>query len=137
MYKLIFSAALFFSFSTFAHEGHDHGPSALPVQKGGILRSLETVHLELVYKDKTLQIFPFEKEPVSPGKLAAAPLSRFPATATIEFPRQKAQPLELKTAGDHWEAAVDPKGAHRFTVVLTIHQGGHKDAVKWTVEPKK
>lgn len=138
MFKFIFSLLLL-PFISAAHEGHDHGPGKVSLQKGGIMRSLETVHLELVYKDKTVEIYPFETQvdPKTPSKLKSADVHRFPVSATVEMPKAKAQSIELKPNGDHWTAALDPKGAHRFTLILAITQGGHADKVKWTVEPKK
>jgi hypothetical protein len=137
----LFSALvlLLFPLAGLAHEGHDHGPGNVPLQKGGIMRSLETVHLELVYKDKSVEIYPFETQvdPKTPGKLKPAEVSRFPVSATVELPKAKAQKVELTPSGDHWTASLDPKGAHRFTLILAIKQGGHDDKVKWTVEPKK
>lgn len=137
MFKYAVSLSLLISFQVFAHEGHDHGPAAVPVQKGGIVRSLETVNLELVFKDKTVSIYPFKTEmnPKTPGKLTPADIGAYPVSATVEMPKAKPVALALKPAGDHWEASVDAKGVHRFTVVLDIKQGGHSDKVKWTVEP--
>ncbi|MGE3684058.1 MAG: hypothetical protein AB7G93_20245 [Bdellovibrionales bacterium] len=139
MGKTVLSLFLVLSFSARAHEGHDYGSGSVPLQKGGVMRSLETVHLELVYKDKSIWIYPFEvkSDPKNPGKLKPAEPGKFPVSATVELPKAKPQLVELKPAGDHWIASLDPKGAHRFTVILKITQGGHDDQVKWTVEPKK
>lgn len=134
---IVFSALL--STHAFAHEGHDHGPGNVPLQKGGVMRTLETVNLELVYKDKTIDVYAFstEADPKAPGKLKPADVSQYPVSATIELPKSKPTSIELKTAGDHWTASFDPKDTHRFTFVLSIKQGGHSDKVKWTIEPKK
>lgn len=140
MFKVIVGLALIgLALKAGAHEGHDHGPGNVPLQKGGIMRSLETVHLELVYKDKSIEIYPFENQTGSKGatKLNPADPNRFPVSAVVELPKAKAQTVELKPAGDHWAVSFDPKGAHRFTFILAIQQGGHNDKVKWTVEPKK
>lgn len=121
-----------------AHEG-DHGPGSVPPQKGGVMRALETVNLELVYQDKLVKIYPFETkvDPKSPSKLDPSDPKKYPVSATLELPKGGPRPLALRVEGDHWLAQVDPKGAHRFTVVLAIEQGGHSDKIKWTVEPKK
>lgn len=130
--------ALLFALSAQAHEG-DHGPGSVPLQKGGVMRALETVNLELVFKEGEVRIYPFDvkTDPKNPGKLAPSQPDQYPVSATVELPRSKPQPLPLKVSGDHWLAKFDPKGAHRFTVVLDIKQGGHEDKIKWTVEPKK
>lgn len=122
---------IFLSSLSHSHEGHDHGPGNVQAPKGGILRTLETVHLELLAKGKSIKIHVYDTN------LAPAEASKYPVSATVELPRKKSEPLALTAKGDHWEAEFDPKGAHRFTVVLAIKQGGHDDKVKFTVEPKK
>lgn len=130
MYKYILVLMLL-SLNALAHEGHDHGPSAVQPPKGGVVRSLETVHLELVHQGKTLNIYAYEKD------LKPASVAKFPATLTIALPKKKAESINLEDKGDHWETNFDAKGAHRFTVELAIKQGGHSDKVKWVVEPRK
>lgn len=130
MHKL-FVIALLFAQSALAHEGHDHGPSAVQPPKGGILRSLETVHLELVAKGKMLKVYAYDMN------LQPVEVSGLPMTASVTLPRGKAQALPLAAKGKYWEAQFDAKGAHRYTVELAIRQGGHDDKVKYTVEPKK
>lgn len=124
-------AALVVSFSAFAHEGHDHGPSHVQAPKGGVVRSLEGVHLELLVKGKTLQLYAYDKD------LKPADLDKYPVSATVALPRKKAEPLKLNVNGDHWVAEFDAKGAHRYTFEVTIRQSGHDDKVRFTVEPKK
>ena len=132
MHKL---AVLFFglmvSVSTFAHEGHDHGPSTVQPQRGGIVRALETVTLELLVDGKTLKIFTFDKA----GK--SMDTSKFPASLTATLPKKKPDTLKLEVKGDHWVSEFDPKNSHRYDLHLSIKQGGHDDKVKWTVEPKR
>ncbi len=129
MFFLLFT--LLTTSPTLAHEGHDHGPSTVQAPKGGVIRSLETVHLELLTKGKTLAIYAYDTN------LKPAEASSFPLTATVTLPRKKAESLALTPKGDHWEAEFDAKGAHRYTLELSIRQGGHDDKVKYTVEPKQ
>lgn len=114
----------------YAHEG-EHGPSTVQAPKGGLIRSLETVHLELINKGNTLQIFIYDTD------LKPAEASKYPVSATVTLPRKKAEPVTLQPKGDHWEFQFDAKGAHRFTLDFNIKQSGHDDKVKFTVEPKK
>ncbi len=114
----------------YAHEG-DHGPSTFQPQKGGVVRSLETVHLELLMENSDIKIFAFEID----GKPSA--VSKYPASLKIERPRAKPETVKLTSMDSHWMASFDPKGAHRITIFFEIEQGGHKDTVKWTIEPKK
>jgi hypothetical protein len=131
MLKIIISGLTFLvATNLFAHEG-DHGPSSVQAPKGGVIRSLETVHLELLSKGSTVQIYVYNPN------LKPDDVSKYPVSATVTFPKKKAEPIILEPKGNHWEAVVDTKGAHRYTLELTIKQGGHDDKVKFTVEPKK
>lgn len=115
----------------YAHEGHDHGPSQVQAPKGGVIRSLETVHLELLTKGKTVSIYAYNTD------LKPEEVKKFPVSATVTLPKKKPQTLALAEKGDHWEAEFDARGAHRYTLELSIKQGGHNDKVKFTVEPRK
>ncbi len=117
--------------SAHAHEGHEHGPSQVQAPKGGILRSLETVHLELLSKGNTIRIYTYNTD------LKPVEVKKFPVSATVALPKKESTPLPLADNGDHWVAEFDPKGAHRYTIELSITQGGHDDKVQFTVEPKK
>lgn len=133
MLKTIFAIVFpaFISFAAHAHEGHDHGPSTVQPQKGGVVRSLETVNLELLTEGKTIKIYIFTPE------MKPSEVSQYPASLTAALPKKKPQALKLELKGDHWEATFDPQKSHRFDLELTIKQGGHDDKVKWTVEPKR
>ncbi|MCB0420605.1 MAG: hypothetical protein KDD61_06400 [Bdellovibrionales bacterium] len=124
--------AMLVSFPSLAHGVHDSG--AIKPQKGGVLKSLESVHLELVQMGQEIRIYVYNTE--TPPK--AEKVSQFPVSAKVVLPRKKGtQDLVLKANGDHWTTSYDAKGIHRFDFVLTIEQNGHKDKVVFTVEPKK
>jgi len=130
MFKSIVLAGLLaMPYAMFAHEGH--GPSTVQAPKGGVMRSLETVHLELLSKGNTIQIYAYEKD------LKPSDVTKYPVSASVALPKKKSEVLALKSKGDHWEAEFDPKGAHRYSLELDIKQDGHQDKVKFTVEPKK
>ncbi len=138
MLKTIFvSATLTFALSSLvssnasAHEGHDHGPAQVQAPKGGIIRSLETVHLELLNRGKTISVYIYDLN------LKPEDVKKFPVSATVTLPKKKPQSLALAEKGDHWEAEFDAKGAHRYNFELSIKQGGHNDKVNFTVEPKR
>lgn len=131
MRKIGMILALMISLQARAHEGHDHGPSNVQSQRGGVVRSLETVTLELVTEGKTIKIFTFDSE----GK--SVDTSKFPASLTATLPKKKAEILKIESKGDHWVTEFDSKNAHRYDLHLAIKQGGHNDKVKWTVEPKR
>lgn len=132
MFKsLLVGIALLVAHKALAHEGHDHGPGQIQAPKGGVIRSLETVHLELLTKGKSLSIYAYD------SSLNPQDVTKFPVSATVTLPKKKSENLALIPKGDHWEAEFDAKDAHRFALELSITQGGHKDKVKFNVEPKR
>jgi hypothetical protein len=114
-----------------AHGDHEHGPSSFHPKKGGVVRSLETVHLEFLVKDGRVSVYLYDVK----GK--SVDVAQYPASAKVTLPKKKAQAAPLKAMGDHWELEFDAKGAHRYALDLTLLQGGHNDTVKYNVEPKK
>jgi hypothetical protein len=129
--SMIIVLALFLAIIAQAHEGHDHGPGTVQAPKGGVIRSLETVNLELLTQGKSIKIYAYDTN------LKPADVKKFPLAATVALPKKKPEALALVAKGDHWEAEYDAKGAHRYTLELSIKQGGHADKVKYNVEPKK
>jgi hypothetical protein len=128
--SIALTVLLALSASSFAHDG-EHGPSSVQAPKGGVMRSLETVHLELLSKGSKIQIYAYETD------LKPANVTKYPVSATVTLPKKKSVALVLEPKGDHWEAQFDAKGAHRYSIELDIKQGGHQDKIKFTVEPKK
>lgn|GEM_PF-1364915 len=121
-----------------AHSGHDHGTSkGVQAQKGGVIKSLEHTHVELVAKGKDLKVYLFNKDDKALDALDVAP---FTVTAKAELPRtKKSENVELKAMGKHLEGTFDAKGSHRYTLHLTVKdpKADHEDTLKFTVEPGK
>lgn len=133
MIRFILFVVSFFSLNfSFGHGVHDSGH--VKPQKGGIIRSLETIHVEFVSIGNKIQIYVFNKDK-KPKPLAT---KDYPVSAKVILPRSdKEEKVELTTKPNHWEAEYDAKGVHRYTFELYIEQGGHKDRLKFTIEPKK
>lgn len=126
---------LTFSTEILAHEGHDHdGPAAVQAPKGGVIKSLEEVHVEVVAKGKDVKIYLYDET------LKPADVANYKVTATAELPRnKKSEAISLKAQGKYFEATYDAKGAHRYTLVLTITDPKHKheDKLNFTIEPRR
>ncbi len=128
---LILSITMSFHFAL-AHGVHDSG--AVKPQKGGVIQSLETIHVEFVNMGKENFIYVFNKDS-KPKPLAT---KDYPVSAKVILPKGGGEEkIGLEAKESHWVAKYDPKGIHRYTFVLTIEQGGHTDHLKFTVEPKK
>jgi len=119
-----------FSMAAFAGAEHDHGAPTFQPPKGGILKSTHSTHFELVKGSKGVNIYAYDKD----GKGIAT--KGLTLTAELELPRQKATAVTLTSKETHWEANVDAKGAHRYTLKVNIDDGKEKDYVKFTVENK-
>ncbi|MFW7380916.1 MAG: hypothetical protein ACOH5I_19025 [Oligoflexus sp.] len=127
--KLIMLAVLGMTYPALAHEG-DHGPAQMEAPHGGVIRPLETIHLELVAESRKFKLYLYDKD----GK--PTDTAKIPLTASLTRPRQKAEALPVERKANHWEGTFDPKGAHRVTITFEVEQGGHKDEVEYTIEPK-
>lgn len=115
-----------------AHGNHDSG--AIKPMMGGVLKSLETVHLELVQIGNEIRVYVYSTES-TPKPLSA---KDFPASAKAILPRGKgSENVPLKVMKDHWLANYDGKGIHRYNFEFHIKQGGHEDKITFTIEPKK
>lgn len=118
-----------------AHEGHDHdAPGMVQAPKGGMIKTIDTSHVEVVNKGKTVQIHLYNKD------LKPADLAKYKVVAEVELPRtKKREPISLNKAGQNYEYSYDAKGAHRYTLHLTITEPEISEASKltFTVEPRK
>lgn len=134
--KLMMSLLLTFPMGLLAHEGHDHdGPTSVQAPKGGVIKSLEQTHVEVVTKGKTdVKIYLYDKD-LKPQDVAV-----YKVTAEAMLPKsKKKEPVVLVAKGTYFEANFDAKGAHRYTLILKVAdpKTGHYDSLNFTVEPRK
>ncbi len=125
---LILVACLIHFSSAYAHEGHDHGAPTFQPPKGGTLKTSLQGHFELVKTDKKVQIYLYDTKG-NPKTTKGITL-----TSELEVPRKKSEKLVLEDRGEFWEAEIDAKGSHRYTLKIVIDDGKKKDKVKFTVE---
>lgn len=116
------------SITTKAHEGHDHGAATFQPPKGGVIQTSMQGHFELVNQGNKIQLYVYD------NKGTAKETKGLTLTTELELPRKKAEKISLTDKGTHWEADIDSKGAHRFTLKITIDDGKDKDYVKFTIE---
>ena len=118
-----------------AHEGHDHdAPQMIAAPKGGLLKSLEETHVEVVSKGTAIRIYLYSKD------MKPADASKYKVTAKAELPRKKGvHDIKLAANGNAFEGTFDAKTVHRYTLALTIvdPKTGHNDKLTFTVEPRK
>ena len=141
MKKLILVAGLLVSsFNSYAHEGHDHdAPGTVEAPKGGMIKSNEEFHIEVVAKGKDIKVYLYTKD------LKPADAKGFKITLKAEIPRtKKTEDLTFKATGNMLEATFDAKGAHRYSLIVGLaeigegdHGHGHADKISFTIEPRK
>lgn len=125
---ILFTCLLMIFTKAPAHDGHDHGAATFQPPKGGILQTAQQGHFELVSQGNKIQIYVYD------AKGTAKQTKGLTLTTELELPRKKAEKISLADKGTHWETDVDSKGAHRFTLKITIDDGKEKDYVKFTIE---
>lgn len=134
MKTLIFTLALGVATTAWAHEGHHDSPGMVQAPKGGVIKSLEESHVEVVTKGNDIKVYLYSKD------LKPADATRFKVKLFTEIPRtKKKESLSFKVQGNLLEANFDAKGIHRYTLIVNINDSvtGHDDNLKFTVEPRK
>jgi hypothetical protein len=135
-FKIILALAITITgLKLMAHEGHDHdAPTSVQAPKGGIIRKLETHFIEVVAKDKDIKIYLYSQD-----RIAVEPKG-FKIFLKTQLPKKKTQEsLSLKTENGVMSASFDAKGAHRYTLLVTIAEPNlsHQNTLKFNIEPKK
>lgn len=132
---LLFALVLSTAPAAMAHMGHDHDtPTTLKAPKGGVIKSLDEAHVEVVNKGKDLKVYVYDQA----SKPAQA--SRFNIVAEGQLPRGgKKEVITLAAKDTYFEGAYDAKGSHRYTLRLTVTDSKttRTDTLTYTIEPRK
>ncbi|MDX9731708.1 MAG: hypothetical protein RBT63_08055, partial [Bdellovibrionales bacterium] len=124
-----------------SHEGHDHdAPGLVLAPRGGDIRSLEELHVEVLTQGKDIKIYLYSQD------LKPLDTSRsVQISATAEIPARrgaKAKPEVLKMkseGGGLYTTSFDAKSAHRFILNLKIidSKTKHDDTLTFSIEAKR
>lgn len=121
---------------TMAHEG-DHGtPGLVEAPKGGEIKSLGNVHVEVLTqgaKDIKIYLYTKDLKPIAAAK-------GFRLTAQAEVPRVSGRrDLLLKESGGVYTTTFDSGKAHRYTLHITVYDPDQKydDHLSFTIEPRR
>jgi hypothetical protein len=122
--------AITLSMTAFAHEGHDKAPGALSAPNGGSIKGTSSYFAEVVYDAGKVKVFVYDHD------MKSLKSSSVKVTATVKFPKSsKPAELKLTPSGDALVGTVDAKGAHRFSVNLSIGKDGKSEKVSFNIEP--
>lgn len=118
-----------------AHNGVDHdAPTTLKAPKGGIIKSLDESKIEVVSKGSNIKIYVYGKD------LKPTPPTGLKIDATAVMPRGKtAEVIPLSTGSNFFEGSFDAKGAHRYTLKLSVTElkSNRTEVLTFTIEPRK
>lgn len=119
---------------SFAHEGHDHdAPAVVTPRKGGIIKSVGKMNIEMVSKGDNLRLYFFD------GSLNPMPVAGFQLDAKAEMPRsKKTEKVNFIAKENFFEADYAAKGIHRYSLLLGIRdvKAGKQDRLEFTIEPR-
>ena len=116
---------------SYAHEGHDKTPGALPLDGFDQIQATDHLYLKLKMEKEGVKIFPFDHD----NKPVALQEVKIEGSAT--FPKKpKAEKLTFASEDSAFSTKIDAKGAHRYTLDITVTHQGKKEKVKFNVEPQ-
>ena len=120
-----------FTFHAFAHEGHDKTPGAIAAPHGGIIQGTDHLYLELVNDASGLKLYPITHD------MTAIPVKEIKLTATAMVPKKSKKEIVILTPeDDHFSGKYDAKGAHRYSLNVSLTYKGKKEKVTFQVEPQ-
>jgi hypothetical protein len=133
--KKLFStlvACSILALSALAHEGHNKTPGAIAAPNGGLIKGTKEHYVELVSAQGQIKIYVYTHD------LKAVALDQVKLTGEYALPRKGGKlPLNLVAAKDHFEAAIEAKGSHRFEVSLAVDFKGASEKLKFSVETQE
>ena len=131
MKKIILTVVLMsIPFMSFAHEDHDKTPDTVAAPHGGIMKDLKHIYLELLVDTGGIKIYPYDHD------LKPVVLKNVKMEGTARFPKKaKTEKVAFTTEDGAFSAKVDAKGAHRYSLEVTVTHQGKKEKTKFNVEP--
>lgn len=132
-----FTMIMLVSFSSFAHEGHDHGTGQVQPTKGGVIQKAGDLYLEVVGSKSDLKIYPLKQTGKESKTLTPVSLNDVKLAATYSLPRGKATPVTLTKSSDHFLGKISAGSSHRYEVKLKIESGAMKDEITYQIEPQE
>lgn len=122
---------LILSRGAMAHEGHHEAPGAVSAPHGGMVQQTSRFVLELVSEAGGVRIYTLDHE------MKAVATAGLKMEGLVTFPKKKkADSVQFTTDGEAFVAKVDAKGAHRYSLKVSVTHAGQSESSTFTVEPK-
>jgi hypothetical protein len=135
MKQLLISAVLFLTISiVHAHEGHDNVPGA-QVSKmvpPGQVKATSHMYVEVKEEKGTVKILVFDHDKKD------IPTKDVGIVALVKFPRKpKPEKVDFLPVDNMFEAKIDAKNSHRYTLDLTVTHSGKPEKMSFNIEPQQ
>jgi hypothetical protein len=135
MKKLIILVALTMSFCLAqAHEGHDNVPGAQisKMVPPGQVKATSHMFVELKEEKGTVKVLVFDHDKND------IPTKDVGIVASVKFPRKsKSEKVDFAPVGNMFEAKIDAKNSHRYTIDMTVTHGGKPEKMSFNIEPQQ
>jgi hypothetical protein len=125
-------ASFIFALQLFAHEGHNKTPGSLTAPHGGKIKGTSQLYIELVSDSKGFKLYTYDHD------LKTIPVKEVKFDGKVKFPKQKkVETIKFNNSESFFEAVVDAKGTHRYTVDLKVKYIGKTESISFNVEPQE
>lgn len=126
--KILLTAILFGSLTSFAHEGHDQTPGSIKANHGGTIKPGKLFNMEYVVSGNEVKLFPTSHagEDLITTNLKIA--------ATTKLPKGKAEVVKIESKDGAFVTTVDFKKAYRIEMVVEADLDGKKNSFKLQIE---
>lgn len=135
MNKILIFAALIMSFGAAqAHEGHDKVPGAQisKMVPPGQVKTTSHMFVEVKEEKGTVKVLVFDHDKND------IPTKDVGIIASVLFPRKsKPEKVNFAPVGNMFEAKIDAKNSHRYTLNMTVTHGGKPEKMSFNIEPQQ
>lgn len=117
-----------------AHEGHDKVPGAQisKMVPPGQVKTTSHMFVEVKEEKGTVKVLVFDHDRND------IPTKDVGIVASVKFPRKsKSEKVDFKVVGNMFEAQVDAKNSHRYTLDMTVTHGGKSEKMSFNIEPQQ
>ncbi len=130
----LLAALIFSSGLAQAHEGHDKVPGA-QISKmipPGQVKTTSHMFVEVREEKGTVKVLVFDHDKND------IPTKDVGIVASVKFPRKpKSEKVDFVPVGNLFEAIIDAKNSHRYTLDMTVTHDGKPEKMSFNIEPQQ
>lgn len=117
-----------------AHEGHDKVPGAQisKMVPPGQVQVTSHMYVEVKEEKGTVKVLVFDHDKKD------IPTKDVGIVASVKFPRKsKSEKVDFIPVENMYEAKIDAKNSHRYTLDMTVTHGGKLEKMSFSIEPQQ